>query len=474
MKLHSLECPKCGAPFDIPDASRPTMECPYCGNTVAIPPELRSAAEPEPSLPAWQPAAMPVLPDLARLAEVKRLAAAGQKIEAIKLLRDLTGLGLKEAKDTVEAIQRGEPVTLTSQSFSAGPAAASAPPFQVERPAAQVVLNTDQVVRQLPKAAAAFSIGGILVTVFILALTICLPLGILLFAGDNPVAEMFQAINPAGFARPTVSFGGEGSGQGFFDDPRAITVDGQGFVYVADFDSGRIQRFDAEGNFQNLWRIPPPETSNSVIISALAADNAGRVYALGRGELIIFDGATGQELERLEILDPESGSSVYLDDIVLTSDEKLALVYDGEEILLTDRQGAPQLHIPRAISSITRDSELNGMLTVDGAGNLFLVGSFNDTVVRYSPDGVFNTRFGGEGDQPGQFTAILDIASDAYGRIYVSDIYGVSVFDGDGRFLRRFDVPGVAYGLAFDRAGGLWITSSETRVIRFDIQPPSD
>lgn len=36
-------------------------------------------------------------------AEVRQLADAGQKIEAIKVHREQTGLGLKEAKDAVEA-----------------------------------------------------------------------------------------------------------------------------------------------------------------------------------------------------------------------------------------------------------------------------------------------------------------------------------------------------------------------------------
>jgi ribosomal protein L7/L12 len=35
------------------------------------------------------------------LAEVRALALQGQKIEAIKLYRQLTGVGLKEAKDYV-------------------------------------------------------------------------------------------------------------------------------------------------------------------------------------------------------------------------------------------------------------------------------------------------------------------------------------------------------------------------------------
>lgn len=44
---------------------------------------------------------------------IKALLARGQKIEAIKLLRMQTKIGLKEAKDAVEAIERGELPTLT-------------------------------------------------------------------------------------------------------------------------------------------------------------------------------------------------------------------------------------------------------------------------------------------------------------------------------------------------------------------------
>jgi len=47
-----------------------------------------------------QPTILP--PDLA--AEARALLAAGQKIAAIKLVRDRTGLGLKQAKDAVEAL----------------------------------------------------------------------------------------------------------------------------------------------------------------------------------------------------------------------------------------------------------------------------------------------------------------------------------------------------------------------------------
>jgi len=42
------------------------------------------------------------------LDEIERLTRNGQKLNAIKLLREQTGLGLKEAKDAVETLERGQ------------------------------------------------------------------------------------------------------------------------------------------------------------------------------------------------------------------------------------------------------------------------------------------------------------------------------------------------------------------------------
>ena len=42
--------------------------------------------------------------------EIRELLAAGRKIEAIRLYRDRYGVGLKEAKDAVEAFERGAPL----------------------------------------------------------------------------------------------------------------------------------------------------------------------------------------------------------------------------------------------------------------------------------------------------------------------------------------------------------------------------
>jgi len=56
--------------------------------------------------------------------DVAALAGAGRKIEAIKLYRELAGVGLKEAKEAVEAIEAGR----TPPPVAVSPAAAPSHP----------------------------------------------------------------------------------------------------------------------------------------------------------------------------------------------------------------------------------------------------------------------------------------------------------------------------------------------------------
>src|SRR5262245_26326371 len=64
-------------------------------------------------LAARQPvAAAPPTGDLER--QLRALLAQRQKIQAIKLVREQTGVGLKEAKDAVERLELGRPLWLAS------------------------------------------------------------------------------------------------------------------------------------------------------------------------------------------------------------------------------------------------------------------------------------------------------------------------------------------------------------------------
>jgi hypothetical protein len=82
------------------------VRCPYCSSSVIVPEELRPKT-PDGRISPPDPARVFVTAE--QMEEIKRLLRDGQKIEAIKIYRQATTLGLKEAKDAVEAIQAADP-----------------------------------------------------------------------------------------------------------------------------------------------------------------------------------------------------------------------------------------------------------------------------------------------------------------------------------------------------------------------------
>jgi DNA-binding beta-propeller fold protein YncE len=78
-----------------------------------------------------------------------------------------------------------------------------------------------------------------------------------------------------------------------------------------------------------------------------------------------------------------------------------------------------------------------GALTVDQAGNIYVVDTLNGRVVELSPDGAFVRQFGQLGDAAGTLSRPKGVAVDADGRVFVSDglLAAVEVFAPDGAYL---------------------------------------
>jgi peptidylamidoglycolate lyase len=51
-------------------------------------------------------------------------------------------------------------------------------------------------------------------------------------------------------------WGQHGCGEGEFDVPHGVTIDGEDRIYVADRSNGRIQIFDREGQLLDVWQGP--------------------------------------------------------------------------------------------------------------------------------------------------------------------------------------------------------------------------
>jgi tripartite motif-containing protein 71 len=85
--------------------------------------------------------------------------------------------------------------------------------------------------------------------------------------------------NRDGYAMLT--WGSHGSAAGQFDQPLGVVVDDSGFVYVADYNNSRIQKFTSNGAFVTMWgQTPVPPDYHLWGPSVLALDHRGRLYVI--------------------------------------------------------------------------------------------------------------------------------------------------------------------------------------------------
>jgi DNA-binding beta-propeller fold protein YncE len=258
---------------------------------------------------------------------------------------------------------------------------------------------------------------------------------------------------------PQPFFGKEGVGAGHFKDARSIAVDAEGRIYVGEYTGGRIQVFDSAGKFVTQWTVDP-----KMPLRGMTADRRGTVYVVQKGEINKYEGTTGRFLGTVG-----AGAGRY-DDVWATPDGGLVAFarQSRDDVVKIDSSGQIKQTIQAAVSGQTDRSELSIRVAADGAGTVYALGEFNDAVFKFSSDGRFQTRFGGDGDEPGLFRAPGAIAVDNQGRVYVADFKGVQVFDQNGRYVKVIPVKGAASGLAFNDKNELLVVA-RTAVWKFNV-----
>ena len=277
---------------------------------------------------------------------------------------------------------------------------------------------------------------------------------------------------PPGFASIVMTFGSEGIGPGLFTDARSIAVDGAGNIYVGEYGNGRIQVFDSEGKFINQWMA-----DTKMPLRGMSADRKGTVYIAQRGIISRYEGATGKMIGQLQF--PEGRG---FDDVAVTADGGLVTAWfrvmngisygtRGDNMVRFDANGRAVRTIRDAISQQTDSAELETRVAADGLGNIYALGTFNNAVFKFTPEGKFVNKFGGAGDQPGQFRAPDAIAVDGQGRVYVSDFNRIQVFDTNGRYIDQFKAGGVASGMVFNDKNELFV-ASRSKVVKLVINKP--
>jgi streptogramin lyase len=270
------------------------------------------------------------------------------------------------------------------------------------------------------------------------------------------------------FAQAVLSFGEAGIGQGMFDDARYIAVDGDGSIYVADYQGGRVQRFDSSGKYQSQWRVGDSQT----FISGMSANHAGDVYVAYDTVIGRYNGKTGKLISTLQ--SPNGGE---FGDLYATADGHLAAMwYEGRYGLITSLEGHRDdlvifdaddqivRTIPAFISGQTDSLALDTYLAVDGSGTIY---ALSDSVLfQFSPEGKYINRLNGSGDQPGQYGVPSAFMVDGQRRLYFSDGEQIHVYSPDWRYLDTFPTGVFVDMLAIDEQGALWGVSRD-KVTKF-------
>ncbi len=143
-----------------------------------------------------------------------------------------------------------------------------------------------------------------------------------------------------------LQWGSKGNESGQFDVPHGIALDKNGNVYVADRNNNRIQKFDSEGNFLQLWQNNITEQLYSVTIDQARSHLFGIDYMtvndsiIKGSDIFRFDldmnvqtqfGRTGSydgPITRYHDIVVGNDGSIYVGDILENRIQKFRLVSD--------------------------------------------------------------------------------------------------------------------------------------------------
>jgi DNA-binding beta-propeller fold protein YncE len=120
---------------------------------------------------------------------------------------------------------------------------------------------------------------------------------------------------------------------------------------------------------------------------------------------------------------------------------------------------------------------LDGGITTDPSGNVYVVDSNNNRIQKFDSNGNFLMKFGTYGSGDGQFDYPEGVAVATSGEIYVSDgNHRIQKFDASGNFLMKFGSYGSGdgqlnwpYGIFIDSFGVILVVDSyNNRIQKFD------
>ncbi|MBI5376716.1 MAG: SMP-30/gluconolactonase/LRE family protein [Candidatus Schekmanbacteria bacterium] len=197
-------------------------------------------------------------------------------------------------------------------------------------------------------------------------------------------------------------FGSSGSGDGEFTQPQGIAVDSSGNIYVADTNNHRIEKFDSAGTFLIKFGTYGSENGQLSYPGALAADSSGNIYVADTYN------------HRVQKFD---SSGTYLSKIGSAG------------------TGNSQFSYPQGIA-------------IDSSGNIYVADTGNNRIEKFNSSGTYLGKWGSNGTSTGKFSSPIGLSVDASGYIYVADTsnHRIQKFDKNGNSISTATVGSYGFG----------------------------
>jgi DNA-binding beta-propeller fold protein YncE len=285
------------------------------------------------------------------------------------------------------------------------------------------------------------------------------------------------------------SWGKKGTGNGEFLSPCSIAVDSDTYVYVADCDNNRIQKFDSYGNFITKWGSKGKEKGQFTPVG-IAVSPEGHVFIADNyyNRIQIFD-SSGQFINmwRDEGISEEICGRINIHELAVDFDENVYIpdTENGNSIHKFDSNGK---FIKEFLSRIFLSVSFSyGRIVIDQEGYIYVVHSshssdgsaFNNAshdfcIQKFDSTGKFVREWGSEGNKDGQFSSIVGLAIDSKGYIYTADpaAQRIQKFDSSGNFITRWgsEKPGDGKfkptGIAVDSEGNVYTVDRSNNCIQ--------
>jgi sugar lactone lactonase YvrE len=263
------------------------------------------------------------------------------------------------------------------------------------------------------------------------------------------------------------TFGSAGSGDGQFNHPGDVVLDGKGHVFVVDHGNNRIEEFTEAGEYLRQF--------GSGVLSGpdgAALDSNGDVWVVDTGNHRVVEfNESGAFLRTVgsDMLGSAEGIAVDRHDDVWVSDTYNARLVEfdsaGEYMRAA---GTGQLLEPEGLAY---------------ADEHVWVADWRAKVYEFDEEGQLVRQFGEPGSGEGALEHPYGIAVDAGGDVWVADVGGnrIKEFGDAGNYLAQINAPGsgvghfnLSYpiGLAAGGDAALWLTdASNNRVEKWSLTP---